>query len=195
MIFTRTVARAEGSKELNQSGGYRAYLNSASAVSVNNLFPTTGTMKVYVNVGERIYVGSSAQGIGSGTINLRAPNGVTYTTGTSTTTGRINNRTQEVNGPNVGSLTTGYVPAIITVGAGQAGVWEIDFVPPNAASATNPTAIVSTGNWTQPTGTSMIAAFDVSVRNTANTAFIPAAFIQTSLRQTSALPMPLSMQS
>ncbi|SFO78012.1 VCBS repeat-containing protein, partial [Chitinophaga sp. YR627] len=173
IIFTRANARAEGSKELNQSGGYRAYLNSASAVSVNNLFPTAGTMKVYVNVGERIYVGSSAQGIGSGTINLRAPNGVTYTTGTSTTTGRISNRTQEVNGPNVGSVTTGYTAAIFTVGAGQAGVWEIDFVPPNAASATNPTAIVSTGNWTQPTGTSMIAAFDVSVRNVANTAFVP----------------------
>ncbi|RFM31359.1 Ig-like domain-containing protein, partial [Chitinophaga silvisoli] len=174
LLVYSLIATAEGSKELNQSGGNRAYLNSASAVSSTNLFPTTGTMKVFVNVGERIFVGSSAQGIGNGRINLRAPNGVTYTSGTSTTVGKIASRSQEVAGPTLNNgADGGYTPYIVTVGAGQAGIWEIDFVPPNATNINNPTAISSTAAWTQPTTTSYIAAFDVSVRNSANTAFIP----------------------
>ncbi|WP_188315810.1 Ig-like domain-containing protein, partial [Chitinophaga agrisoli] len=172
LLFTAPLLFAEGSKELNQSGGYRAYINSSTTASSLNPYPTLGTVKVYVNVGERIYLGSSAQGIGSGTINLRAPNGQTYTSGSSTLTGRISSRSQEVVGPSVALLDGGYTPFIVTVGAGQAGVWEIDFVPPNASNNTNPTAVLSSSAWSQPTGTCYIAAFDVSVRNSSNT-FVP----------------------
>ncbi|ASZ13187.1 Ig-like domain-containing protein [Chitinophaga sp. MD30] len=162
----------EGSKELNQSGGYRPYLNASTGVTTTNPFPTLGTVKVYVNVGETIYLGSSAQGIGNGTINLRAPNGASYTTGSNVLVGRILSRSQELIGPSVSLLDGGYTAATVTVAAGQAGIWEIDFVPPNASNITNPTAILSTGNWAQPTSSSFIAAFDVSIRNTANTSFI-----------------------
>jgi len=129
-------------------------------------------MKVYVNVGETINVGSSAQGIGAGTINLRAPDGSTYTSGNSSTVGLIANRTQEVAGPlpNIG----GYTPFTKSVLAGQAGVWEIDFVSPNngAISGTNPNIVPASANWTQPINLEYIAAFDISVRNTSNTAFL-----------------------
>ncbi|RAI97710.1 gliding motility-associated-like protein [Chitinophaga skermanii] len=165
-------AFAEGSKELNANGGNRPFINCGTTYNVSFPFTSYGTVKVYVNVGERIFLGSSAQGIGSGTINLRAPNGVNYSSGTSTTTGRISNRTQEVNGPNVGSVTTGYVPYIVTVGAGQAGIWEIDFIPPSPTNTTSPSPILASGSWSQPS-TAFLAAFDVSVRNAGNTAFIP----------------------
>ncbi|HEY8915768.1 MAG TPA: Ig-like domain-containing protein, partial [Chitinophaga sp.] len=169
MLLSCPLLFAEGSKELNQSGGYRAYLNSTSTSSSLNPFPTLGTMKVYVNVGDRIYVGSSAQGTGNGTIHLRAPNGATYSSGSTTLTGRINSRSQEVVGPSVSLLDGGYTPYIVTVAAGQGGVWEIDFIPPNATNTSNPTPILSSANWTQPTNSCYIAAFDISVRNTSNT--------------------------
>jgi gliding motility-associated-like protein/uncharacterized repeat protein (TIGR01451 family) len=163
---------AEGSKEINASGGNRAYLLSGTTSSASFPFPTMGTMKVYVKAGESIYLGSSAQGISTGTINLRAPDGSTYTSGTDANIGLIRNRTQEAAGPLPN--TGGFTPFIKTVLAGQDGVWEIDFIPENNGQdlGANPVAILASGNWVQPIA-QYIAAFDVSVRNTANTAFIP----------------------
>lgn len=167
---------AEGSKDLYPSGasGYRAYVNSTTASSSTNPFPTLGTVKVYVKAGETIYVGSSAQAVGNGTINLRAPNGNTYTTGNGSllglTVGRIYNRTQELAGPV--PLGGGYTPATFPVLASEEGVWEIDFVPPSNTSSSNPTPVLANAAWTQPTSGNYIAAFDVSVRNAGNTAFI-----------------------
>src|ERR1700749_4261387 len=104
-------------------------------------------MKVYVEAGETINTGSSAQGLGTGTINFRAPDGSTYTSGTSTTIGLIANRSQELSGPlpNVG----GYTPFTLTVKAGQEGIWEIDFIAPNAANGTNPDPIPANASWAQ----------------------------------------------
>ncbi|BAV04820.1 thrombospondin type 3 repeat family [Filimonas lacunae] len=174
-LFFSLRGKAEGSKDMYPSGasGYRAYLNSTTMASATNPFPTAGTMKVYVKAGESIYVGSSAQGVGNGTINLRAPNGNTYTTGNggllSLGAGVINNRTQELLGPLV---LGGWVPAIFTVGASEAGIWEVDFVAPSTTSNTSPNTVAANANWTQPTNSNYIAAFDVSVRNSNNTAFI-----------------------
>jgi len=167
------AAHAEGSKELTANGGNRAYLYSSAIANAESFpFPTIGTMKVYVNAGETINVGSSAQGIGAGTINLRAPDGSTYTSGNSSTVGLIANRAQEVAGPlpNIG----GYTPFTKSVLAGQAGVWEIDFVSPNngAISGTNPDTISASANWKQPVNLEYVAAFDISVRNASNTAFL-----------------------
>jgi len=162
---------AEGSKELSANGGYRAYLFSSTVANQSFPFPTLGTMKVYVNAGETINVGSSVQGMFSGTINLRAPDGSTYTSGNSATVGLIANRGQEMAGPlpNVG----GYTPFTITVKAGQAGIWEIDFISETDGVdiGVNPPQVPANAAWTQPNGI-YISAFDVSVRNAANTQFL-----------------------
>ncbi len=185
MLFMFTVVfsvYAEGSKDLYPSGaaGLRAYLQSR-ARNLNvifDIFPTVGTMKVYAKVGETIYVGSSAQGLGSGTINLRTPNGTTYTSGTSTTVGVIANRTQELAGPNRTGVTTGYSPYTRIVGANEEGIWEIDFVPTSGStsstSQTAATQINANFAWTQatnqPNNVSFIAAFDISVGSSSNAA-------------------------
>jgi len=161
---------AEGSKELNAHGGYRPFLFSSNSGNDSFPFPTPGTMKVYVNAGETICVGSSAQGDSVGTINLRAPDGTTYTSGNSTTIGLITNHSQELAGPlpNAG----GYTPFTVTAKSGQAGVWEIDFVSPsNGLDFGNPVPVPSNADWVQPQG-QYVTAFDVSVRDAANTQFI-----------------------
>lgn len=172
LIFSSRIVLAEGSKELNSNGGSRAFLLSSLVSNSSFPFPTLGTMKVYVKVGETIYLGSSAQGFGSGTMNLRAPDGTTYTSGNSTTVGVISNISKEAAGPlpNAG----GFTPYTRIVTAGQEGVWEIDFIAPSPdnSSEGNPVTIPANAGWTQPSG-SFIAAFDVSVRNAANTAFLP----------------------
>lgn len=162
---------ADGSKELSANGGYRAYLVSSTIPNLSFPFPTTGTMKVYVKAGETIYVGSSAQGIGKGTINLTAPDGTVYSSGTSTTIGLIADRAQEMAGPSPNA--GGYTPFTQTVQTGQDGVWEVDFIPPNSNDnmSTVPLPILASANWTQPTG-EYVAAFDVSVRDAGNTKFI-----------------------
>ena len=162
-ILSGTTAFAEGSKEVTANGGYRAYLLSGTTSSSSFPFPTYGTMKVYVKAGETINLGSSAQGAGSGTINLRAPDGTTYTSGSSNTVGLIANRSQELAGalPNAG----GYTPFTITVKTGQDGIWEVDFMSPIPSSGANPTPILASAAWTQP-ASGYVAAFDVTVRNT-----------------------------
>ena len=161
---------AEGSKEIAAHGGYRAYLFSSTFGDSSFPFPTMGTMKVYAKAGETIYVGSSAQGFDAGTINFRAPDGTTYTSGTSTTVGLIANHSQELAGPlpNAG----GYTPYKIKVAAAQEGVWEIDFVSEsNGGSFGNPDPIPANAEWVQPVGL-FIVAFDVSVRDVNDTQFL-----------------------
>ncbi|WP_295674162.1 gliding motility-associated C-terminal domain-containing protein [uncultured Mucilaginibacter sp.] len=161
---------AEGSKDISASGGYRAFLFSSPTGNPSYPFPTLGTMKVYVKAGETINVGSSAQGIDSGTVKLRAPDGSTYTSGHSATIGLIGNRSQELAGPmpNAG----GYTPFTIKVQAGQEGIWEIDFISPsNGVDYGNPTPALASAPWTQPQG-QYIAAFDVSVRDANNSKFL-----------------------
>jgi gliding motility-associated-like protein len=161
---------AEGSKELCLNGGYRTFLFSSPTGNLSFPFPTLGTMKVYVNAGETIYAGSSAQGMGYGAINFRAPDGTAYTSGSSTTVGLIANRNQEIAGPqpNAG----GYMPYSIPVKAGQTGVWEIDFISQsNGVDYGNPDPIPANAAWAQPQG-QYIAAFDISVRDAGNTKFL-----------------------
>ncbi len=171
LLLIPAAATAEGSKELTANGGNRAYLLSSTNANTSFPFPTPGTMKVYAKAGESIYVGSSAQGKSSGTINLRAPDGSTYTSGASTTTGLISNRSQEVAGPQPNG--NGYQPFIQPVAAGQEGVWEIDFISPTggADQNSNPAPVAAYANWTQP-NSQYVTAFDVSVRNAGNTAFL-----------------------
>ncbi|WP_214070703.1 gliding motility-associated C-terminal domain-containing protein [Mucilaginibacter sp. dw_454] len=158
---------AEGSKELNSNGGGRAYLSSSTTQTTSFPFPTLGTTKVYVKAGEILNIGSSAQGINLGTINLRAPDGTTYTSGTSTTIGLIANHAQELAGalPNAG----GYKPYTRTVTSAQEGIWEIDFIAPgnDGSVESAPVAIPASADWSQPSGP-YIAAFDITVRTATN---------------------------
>jgi gliding motility-associated-like protein/uncharacterized repeat protein (TIGR01451 family) len=171
LFFAPQFVLAEGSKELNSNGGFRAHLYSSKDSTASFPFPTMGTMKVYVKAGETIYLGSSAQGVASGTINLRAPDGSVYSSGTSKTIGFISNRVQELAGPVPN--TNGYTPFTRAVAAGQEGIWEIDFLAPTdrANQENNPIASDASLNWVQGNGP-YVAAFDVSIRNSANTAFL-----------------------
>lgn len=169
-VFLAAVpAFAEGSKDLDLEGGNRAFLVSTTVDgNLSFLFPTPGTMKVYAKAGEIINVGSSVQGIGFGTINLRAPNGKTYTSGTSATVGLIANRDQEMAGPL--PAAGGYTPYTRTVQTDEEGIWEIDFISRNngGTSESTPAPIASGANWTQPTG-AFIAAFDITVMTATST--------------------------
>jgi gliding motility-associated-like protein/uncharacterized repeat protein (TIGR01451 family) len=171
LLFAPGLIFAEGSKELNSNGGSRALLFSSTRATQSFPFPTLGTMKVYAKVGETLYLGSSAQGIGPGTIKLRAPDGSTYTSGNSKTIGLIANLAQENAGPQPNG--GGYTPYTRAVAAGQEGVWEIDFIPPGdvADQETSPIPIRSDDNWLQEDGP-YIAAFDVSVRDAGNASFL-----------------------
>ena len=161
---------AEGSKEIAANGGYRAFLFSSNTGSLSFPFPSLGTMKVYVKAGETINVGSSTQGIGAGTINLRSPDGKIYTSGASATIGLIANHSQELAGPLPN--TGGYAPYAIKAGAGQDGIWEIDFISQsNGVDMGNPPPVAANADWIQTPG-QYIAAFDVSVRDAANTQFL-----------------------
>ena len=170
LLYSGFNAFAEGSKEISASGGYRALLFSSTDSQLSFPFPTLGTMKVYVKAGETINAGSSAQGMGTGTINFRAPDGTTYTSGNSSSIGLIANHNQELAGPLPGA--SGYTPYQITVQAAQEGVWEIDFIAPgDGSNAGNPDPIPANADWVQPDN-SFIVAFDVSVRDAGNTQFL-----------------------
>lgn len=161
--FWLSSAYAEGSRDLVSSGGDRPFLEFQTGVSAGIVRKTI--IKVYANEGETLNLGSSAVGIGSGTINYRRPDG---TDGTCNAAGLIANRTQEVAGPGTGANNT-FIPCVVTVGAGQSGIWEIDFVSPNQ-NGTNPTPIAGTGNWTQPPAVGYVSAWDVTVKSSSGTA-------------------------
>jgi gliding motility-associated-like protein len=170
-IILPITMMAEGSKEITANGGSRAFLLSSNISNISFPFPTLGTMKVFVKAGETVYVGSSAQGLGFGTINLRAPDGSTYSSGTSTTVGLIANRAQEVAGPSPNA--GGYTPFTRTATAAQEGVWEIDFISPSNGidQESSPATTPAGGSWSQPIS-QYIAAFDVTVRDVSNTTFL-----------------------
>ncbi|WP_166922488.1 choice-of-anchor A family protein, partial [Flavobacterium poyangense] len=176
-LFSGLNVFAEGSKDLFPSGatGNRSWLTSStqnirlsSGMFIGGV--NQGRHYVYVNAGETIYVGSSAQGIGSGTINFKTPSGTVYTSGTSKTVGLIANRTQELAGPSaLGS--GGYNAYSKVVGATEAGIWQIEFVSaaPNESPNTSMNALGANANWSstdtaqQPDDNSLILAWDITV--------------------------------
>lgn len=170
-------AHAEGSKELTSNGGNRAFLlhhTTANPRPTIGSIPLRTTIKVYVNAGETINLGSSANGVGSGVIKYRPPTGPDGSCSIATTNnnniGKILNRTQELAGPLPSA--GGYNPCVITstqtTNAGS-GIWEIDFVSPDPTVDNNPTGLAASANWTQATNVGWVAAWDVTVRNSSNT--------------------------
>ena len=152
---------AEGSVEMNNSGGDRPYLEYRDDLNAGIMRRTY--IYVYAQTGETIQLASSANGVGGGVISYTRPNGTTGTCATNV--GVIANRAQELAGPNPGG---GYNACNIVVAAGQTGVWQIRFVSPNISNYTNPPAIASTGNWVQANNVGYVAAWDVTVRSATN---------------------------
>ncbi len=169
------------------AGDYRACLlsgitSSGSDPDLAAPYPTMGTIKVYAKAGEHIYLASSAMTVRSvvtrrsyGRIDWRAPNGKSGSVTDVRNGGLISNRAQELAGPNINGSTSGYNAYKITVGADQEGVWEIDFI--GASSTLNFTSETPNNHriesWKEDTNLPYINAFDVSVSNTADNAFIP----------------------
>lgn len=190
---------AEGSKDLYPDGtpGNRAFLISMTGDGYTfNPFNTMGRMMVYVKAGETIYVGSSSQGLGTGTveginkgtIKLYAPNGAYYCSGTGTTQGVIQNREQERNGPRTSSNQSGYVPYTRVVKPEEEGIWVVEFYArgtdmsgeqsgSGATQSQNTTVIYlpTTTEWNTGTtdnntheNSAFITAWDVTVGSAAN---------------------------
>ncbi|WP_277014767.1 DUF7507 domain-containing protein [Flavobacterium lindanitolerans] len=190
LVFLLTMASfwnaayADGSKDLYPSGvvGNRAFLYSnsytAGGTTINSWpFKTLGTHYVYAQVGETIATGSSAQNIGNGRIRLIAPDGTQFLSAANTT-GQIPNRAGELAGPQYPGQGAGgnrYVPYSVVVAAGQAGIWKVEFLPSGSetsSSTPSVTDVAADANWTQGNNTELIAAWDISVRNAANSNWI-----------------------
>ncbi|TWV95148.1 gliding motility-associated C-terminal domain-containing protein [Chitinophaga pinensis] len=168
-LFATQDSRAEGSKDLypNGAGGGRACLVSTNATKAGWSLTNTGVHYAYVKAGETIGAASSAQGIGTGQLILTAPDGTVYSsTIGSTTVGQIANRTAEKAGP-----WSGYTPFTRVAGAGQTGLWKVEFIATltptqiNEGAGANWTA---DENWVQNGSSSAICAWDVSVRSAAS---------------------------
>jgi len=162
-------ALAEGSRELTNNGGDRPFLEYRDDNFLTTAIPRRTAIKVYVNSGEVLNLGSSAVGTGAGIINYRRPDN---STGNCGSTGRIQNRTEELNGPNPPGGGPGYTPCVVNVN--QTGIWEIEFVSPQSSQVNvNPTPIDANGAWTQANNVPWIAAWDVSVRSSDSGPIIP----------------------
>ncbi len=162
-LLSATPALGSGSRTMHPDlgPGHRAWLEfiTAGGGSATAGIARRSIIQVYANAGETLYLGSSAVGIGAGVINFRDPNGVANTCGA---TGLINNRAEELLGPN--TLTAGgYTPCTINVAT--TGIWEVDFVSPNptGGGGNNPPIILADANWVQPATTHSTAAWDVTV--------------------------------
>jgi fimbrial isopeptide formation D2 family protein/uncharacterized repeat protein (TIGR01451 family) len=165
---------AEGSVDLirenptnPRSDGARPYLDYRNDPTGN--IPRTTIIKVYAEQGETINLGSSAMayglGGGAGDIQFRSPDGTSGNCSSADPeTGFIRNIDQERAGSG-----TGYTPCTINVGAGQTGVWEIDFVSPTQTSPIDPPPTGANAPWTQPTNVGYVAAWDVTVRDETQT--------------------------
>lgn len=161
-LWSSQPAQAEGSKELTSSGGRRAYLSYLTAGTYGGVLERT-TIYVYADTGETINLGSSAHGVNNGRIQYTKPSGSIGTCDTSTNSGQIVDRTQELNGPF--PLAGGYTPCTVNVGVGEAGIWTIDFVSPYPDDVyVNPVAISAAGNWPpQDFYDWFVTAWDVTV--------------------------------
>lgn len=171
---------ADGSRNWADRGGRRAFLRSSTSATANWPFPNHGTHYVYAKAGEWITVASSLQATGSSgnnnkRIRLFAPNG-TQITLDFTNGGRIQNRTQEMAGPQRWGQTGGdrYTPVYYQVPTGGDGIYRVEFLSTGTTiSASMDASYDWSTNQSPSSSVVTIAAWDVSVINTANTAFIP----------------------
>ena len=171
-VLSSSFIYADGSKDLYPNGatGLRAYLRSSLTATENWPFPNQGVHYVYAEVGERITLASSAQDAGATSrIRLIAPDGA-IVVNNNTVAGLISNRSEEKAGPQLfGGIVSGrYTPIYYKVV--KAGIYRVEFV---ARGTTNPDyTVLANSNWVQDNSVG-IMAWDVSVINAGNSAFIP----------------------
>lgn len=201
LLINIQFVRADGSKDMypadyferyaaagvttSNAGSYRACLMSGiptgSDPNLASPFPTNGTLKVYAKEGEHIYMASSAMMVRNNTtketygkIVWRAPDGTTGSVENIRRGGLIADRAEELAGPNINGSTSGYDAYKLTVGAGQEGVWEIDFIGTTTSMNFSGESAYrhKIDGWTEDPNRPYINAFDVSVSNVADDAFI-----------------------
>lgn len=163
---------ADGSKDLYPSGknGHRALLRSSTTVQEYYPFPNLGTHYVYAKAGEKLALASSAQGLGSARIRLYSTTGALLLDNSST--GKINNRTQELAGPKLSAsdaTANRYTPLYHNVTT--SGIYRVEFISPNTGGSNHSAVILANSNWTQSNNRG-IAAWEVGVINTAGTEFV-----------------------
>ena len=181
LFFSQTIY-AEGSKDLYPAGaqGNRAFLYAnVDAGNYLDRFPfkTRGTHFVYAKADETIAVASSAIGYANARIIVTAPNGNSTTYNLAGSQGRIPNRNAELRGPSWPGSPAGYTPISIAVTSTTEGIWKVEFLAPigNGNSGDITAAnVYANDDWTQPNGntSNFIAAWDVSVRNVAQNAWL-----------------------
>lgn len=166
MLLSSNLLFAEGSKDLYPLG----------VEGLRGLIRDDTPHYVYAEAGETITLASSASNIGDTPgLTMYRPDGTqvifSYTAGE----GRINNRAAELAGPlligEMPNVTDKYKPLYYTVQPGEKGIFRVIF---NRRAFTNPAPLatqnLADGEWTWENST--VAAWDISVINTANNAFI-----------------------
>ena len=162
LIFSSTNLLSEGSVDFINFEGFRLFYAADQEQQ----------LKVFVNPGEFINVGTSHLGISGGTISIYRPDGSLFITYDDMTAAQgiavIDNDVEEFNGPTGGGTTMGmgYIPGVVPVGADEGGIWSItfDFPSPINIAFTN---VMNGEPWTreddQPTLQRGVLAWDVTV--------------------------------
>ena len=120
LLIAPFFLQAEGSKDFVNYPGNRLFLDTRDDQQ----------LKVYAIEGEFINVGGSHVGIMGGFIELYRPDGTLHATfDGSNNLAIINNNIEEQAGPTGGGTTNGagYIPGVVEVATGQAGIWTIRF--------------------------------------------------------------------
>ncbi|QSV67010.1 MAG: isopeptide-forming domain-containing fimbrial protein [Aphanizomenon flos-aquae DEX188] len=154
---------AEGSRDLVKNFGYRPYTEWLPGVPIAGI-PRRTLLKVYVQAGETINLGSSVHtSFGGGTQDIvyRTPSGTTGSCDVlSTGFGFIDTFAKESNGPF--PAAGGYTPCTITAPA--AGVYEVEFHGPSETSTANPPVREYNVQFpTDGTQEATVAAWDITV--------------------------------
>jgi len=153
LVAGTTFLFGEGSIDFRGYPGHRLFYN----VEQNQ------QLKVYATAGEFINVGSSHVGINNGTIEVYNPSGVLVATfGGTDNTAIIFDDVQELNGP-TGVAGGGYIPGVVSVPAGQAGVWSIKLRFPNPERQTFVSDLLNGDPWTRAADQPNATLFDQRV--------------------------------
>ncbi|MBD2253282.1 DUF11 domain-containing protein [Nostoc parmelioides] len=155
---------AEGSKELISDGGYRPYLEWSNLTAAGIVRKTT--LKVYVEVGETVNLGSSVATSFSNPQDIvyRSPfNGQNGSCDVlATGFGFIDTIAKETAGPLPNS--GGYIPCSFV--ATETGIYEVEFRSVNTSGSGNPPPRDVTVQFpTDGTQLSGVAAWDITVRS------------------------------
>ncbi len=153
LVAGSTFLFGEGSIDFRGYPGHRLFYN----VEQNQ------QLKVYANAGETINVGSSHVGINGGTIEVYNPSGALVATfGGTDDIGIIFSDVQELNGP-TGTAGGGYIPGVVAVPAGQAGVWSIRLRYPNPQRERFTSELLNGDPWTRAVNQPNVSLFDQRV--------------------------------